>query len=211
MSTEGRGANGQFRRIAPTAEIEAKALRLHAQGHSYDAIAAQCGYASRSGAYQAVQRLLLQLAAEQGGAREARNALLSELDALKAQFWQVIEDPPQLTDRLGRPVVSSNGEPVPDVAAMAAAGALVLKAGERQAKLRGLDAPRVSVLASLPTMTAAQIRAVADKERQAPGATGLTGADVHAETQRVLAEAAALEAGNTAAPKVIEGRVSDTA
>ena len=81
---------------AAAAERALQALTLRKAGASYEAIARQCGYASRSGAYQAVQRELRRTMQEP--AEDVRQLELARLDdlyramvpkALKGDTWSV--------------------------------------------------------------------------------------------------------------------------
>lgn|SRR5690242_2331270 len=83
-------------RDAAAAERALQALALRKEGASYEAIARQCGYASRSGAYQAVQRELRRMMQEP--AEDVRQLELARLDdlyramapkALKGDTWSV--------------------------------------------------------------------------------------------------------------------------
>ena len=65
---------------AAAAERALQALTLRKAGASYEAIARQCGYASRSGAYQAVQRELRRTMQEP--AEDVRQLELARLDDL---------------------------------------------------------------------------------------------------------------------------------
>lgn len=66
-------------------EREKKALELRRAGIDYDAIATEVGYASRSGAYQAVQRALARVVTP--GVDELRTAEVDRLDRLQAAMW----------------------------------------------------------------------------------------------------------------------------
>ena len=81
---------------AAAAERALQALELRKAGASYESIARHCGYASRSGAYQAVQRELRRTMQEP--AEDVRQLELARLDdlyramapkALKGDTWSV--------------------------------------------------------------------------------------------------------------------------
>lgn len=97
---------------------EKKAVDLALAGHTFDEIADQCGYSSRSGAWQAVQRLL---------SREAA----ASADQLRAVDGQRIER--LILAHWGRAV---NGD--------VKATDTVLRLLARKARLFGLDAPLVA-------------------------------------------------------------------
>jgi hypothetical protein len=73
---------------------------------------------------------------------------------LRKKMWQIVNDPPPLIDRQGRIVVDgATGERVPDVQAVVQAGALIVRAGEREAKLTGADAARRSEVLTIDVIT----------------------------------------------------------
>ncbi|MCC6446809.1 MAG: hypothetical protein IT210_25580 [Armatimonadetes bacterium] len=76
------------RRIAEAGK-EAQALNLRKQGHTFEQIAEQVGYADRSGAHKAVMRALQRLTNEP--AAEARALELLRLDALLLALWPQAE------------------------------------------------------------------------------------------------------------------------
>lgn len=65
------------------------------------------------------------------------------MNELRRVMWDRVNNPPPAVNRFRRIVVGSDGEPVPDVQAQAAA--TIIRAAERIARLRGLNAPRQSV------------------------------------------------------------------
>ena len=152
MSTPGhvnrtRDGRGRFRRDVAHAERDGRAARLAAQGWTYEAIAAECGFNDKGAAWRAVQNVLVETARAQG-TEELRVQQLAELAELRRIMWRTVESPPPLVDRLGRIVTDGDGRQVPDEQARAAAAAVVIRASERAARLRGLDAARKSVTAS---------------------------------------------------------------
>ena len=95
-----------------------RALDLRLAGKSFDAIAKALGYASRSGAFMAVDELIkARVADATEGADELRRLELERLDVMAAGLWPS----------------ASKGNP--------AAVDRMLKIQERRAKLLGLDAP----------------------------------------------------------------------
>ncbi len=153
MSTTGhanrtRDGKGRFRRGLANAERDGRAARLASQGWTYEAIAGELGYSDKGAAWRAVQNVLVETARAQG-TEELRVQQLAELAELRRVMWRTVEDPPPLVDRMGRIVVDDDGVQVPDEQARAAAAMVVIRAGERAARLRGLDAPRRSVTANL--------------------------------------------------------------
>ena len=65
----------------------AHALRLRAEGLTYEEIATRVGYAGPSGAYKAVMRALPDI--DQEAAQELRRVQLMRLDDLLAEVWPV--------------------------------------------------------------------------------------------------------------------------
>jgi hypothetical protein len=68
------------------ADRQARALELHLAGATYDAIADALGYASRSGAYKAVQEALTQLG-DSPQVGEAVGTEVARLDAMLVGLW----------------------------------------------------------------------------------------------------------------------------
>ena len=139
-----RGGRGRFRRQPANVERDARACRLAAQGWTYEQIAGELGYADRGTAWRAVQRVMIETARAQG-TEELRVQQLAELAELRKAMWRTVDSPPPLVDKLGRPVHDDSGEVVPDEQARAAAAQVIIRAGERAARLRGLDAARRTV------------------------------------------------------------------
>ncbi len=151
-----RNGNGTYRRDLEHVERDAEACRLASMGWSYSKIAAELGYADKGAAYRGVQKVLVETARTQG-TEMLRQQQLAEMTELRRRMWDRVENPPPVVDRVGRVVKDENGTPVPDVQAQAAAAAVILRAAERVARLRGLDAARKT--ASL-NMNVADVSAV---------------------------------------------------
>jgi hypothetical protein len=152
MTTPGRlnlsrGGDGRFRRDVAHVERDAQACALIAEGWTYAAVAAELGYHDKGACWHAVQRALVEVAR---GTRteELRLRQLAELEALKTEMWRTVLSPPPLADRVGHIVKDDDGREVPDEQARASAAQVVIRASERIARLRGLDAPRKSVTAT---------------------------------------------------------------
>lgn len=144
-----RDGKGRFRRDLDHVQRDARAAELVlSEGWTYDAAAAELGYADRGACWKAVQTILIETAR---GTRteELRLRQLAELEALKQAMWQTVLAPPPLPDRVGRIIHDDDGDVVRDEQARAAAAQVIIRAGERIARLRGLDAPRKSVTATL--------------------------------------------------------------
>ena len=94
---------------------QADALRLRLQGKSYQQIADELGYATPSGAHQAVKKALARTVQEP--ADELRKVESDRMDAMLSYMWPRVE----------------KGDP--------RAVEVAMKLAERRAKLLGLDAP----------------------------------------------------------------------
>lgn len=136
-----RNGNGSFRRDLEHVERDAEACRLASMGWSYSKIAAELGYADKGAAYRGVQKVLVETARSHG-TETLRQQQLAEMTELRRRMWEAVDNPPPMIDRVGRIVKDGDGRPVPDIQAQAAAAAVILRAAERVARLRGLDAAR---------------------------------------------------------------------
>lgn len=158
-----RDGHGRFRREVASVERDARACKLISQGWTYEAVAVECGYSDRGTAYRAVQWVLVETARAHG-TEDLREMQINELSELRRVMWGVVNDPPPLTDRLGRIVRDGDGEDavtVPDVQAQAAAAQVILRCAERLARLKGMDAPRRSITftADMDAARGAELRA----------------------------------------------------
>jgi hypothetical protein len=140
--TRARDGKGKYVRTTATAERDAAAAELRAQGRKYDEIAAELGFADRGEAHHAVQRALQAIVREP--AERLRDLELSRLDAMYEAAMGVLERQ-HVTVSNGK-VIHFDGAPLVDDAPVLAAIDRLLRIQERRAKLFGLDAPaRVSV------------------------------------------------------------------
>ncbi len=147
-SNKPRDGKGKFSRDLAHAERDGRACLLVSQGWTYDQVAAELGYADRAACWRAIRRTLAETA-RTSGAEVLRAQQLVELAELRRVAWEDVTNPPPLVDRMGRIVRDENGDPVPDVQAKAAQEQVILRALDRLAKLRGLDAPRRSASVSM--------------------------------------------------------------
>lgn len=135
----GRGRNGKFIRTIDTAERDAQACRMRAQGHSYVEIAEQLGFDGRATAYRAVERAIMAVISEP--AVQVRTLELARLDAMLVEVWRVLKAKHVVVSQ-GRVVLHPDtGEPLLDDGPVLAAVDRALKISERRARLLGLDAP----------------------------------------------------------------------
>ena len=119
---------------------EARALNLRKGGFSYDAIAAELGYADRSGAYRAIQRALARTLSEP--ADELRKLEVERLDDLWRRTQVILATRHAV---LYQGADTGFDDPGPRLKAIEVG----IRVMERRAKLLGLDAPvktRVEVI-----------------------------------------------------------------
>ena len=109
-----RGARGKWKRQIETVEKDRRCAELASQGHSYDSIAAELGYANRSVAYRAAQRSMYTTAVEDGTTEQLRRQQIEELRQVRQRAWALVESPPPAVSRTGRIIVDDDGNPVPD-------------------------------------------------------------------------------------------------
>ena len=132
---------------------DAEACRLYSQGWTLAQIADHLCYSHRSNVKVAIDNLLLEIA-RAGGTEELRVKQLAKMAELRRKMWEIVNDSPPLVDRKGRIVIDgATGERVPDVQALVQAGALIVRAGEREAKLTGADAARRSEVLTIDVIT----------------------------------------------------------
>lgn len=124
------------RRSIVTAERDAKAAHMRAQGATYRDIARHFGIDVRA-AHNGVQRAMLDAVREP--AEEVRAIELARLDQLLLHAWAVLERR-HVTVSNGE-VVHLDGEPLRDDGPVLAAIDRILKIQDRRAKYLGLDAP----------------------------------------------------------------------
>ncbi|MQY04129.1 hypothetical protein [Actinomadura macrotermitis] len=149
---QARNGAGRYERDPGTVERDAKALALRVQARSYTEIAAELGYADRSGAHKAVSRALQETLEEPAAAvrtleLERLDATLERLNGLEEAAHAVLAAK-HVTVSNGK-VVQLDGEPLPDDGPMLQAldrllrvEEMRLRVAERRAKLLGLDAEK---------------------------------------------------------------------
>jgi len=157
-----RGNNGKFTRTAESRKRDYQAAELHGQGRTYQKIADELGFASRSHAREAVMRAYADMPTEE--AKQARQADLERIDRLIEQAWEVMLTP-HLAHNNGKVVrqfvgfelradgteaLDADGKRIPVFADVLDDGprlaAVVAIKGllERRAKIFGYDAPAKS-------------------------------------------------------------------
>lgn len=127
-----RTNRGQRERTILTAEQDAHAAHLRAQGHNYRQIAAHLG-CSTGTAYAAVQRAIAAVPVE--AVAELRQVECDRLDQVIARLWDVVH--------ADHPFISNGKrfDDVQDAGPVISALAGIVRAGESKRKLLGLDAP----------------------------------------------------------------------
>ncbi len=160
--TPPRGNNGKFTRTAESRKRDFRAAELHGQGWSYQKIADELGFASRSHAHDAVMRAYADMPTEE--AQQARRADLDRIDRLIEQAWQVMITPHLAVsngkvvrrfvglekDEDGIERLDLDGKPIPvfedvlDDGPRLAAVNTIKGLLERRARIFGYDAPAKS-------------------------------------------------------------------
>lgn len=140
---DARDGNGRYARTLNTAQRDAQAARLAAQGLTYQQIADEIGISNKGDAWRAVQRA--RQAAIQPAGEELIATEAAELDTLYAEVMEILARDHVMVSH-GRIVCGDDGEPILDDGPKLAAIDRAVKIRESYRKLRGVDAPsRVSV------------------------------------------------------------------
>lgn len=137
-----RSGKGKFIRTLEGAERDAEACRMYVAGNSYQDISNVLGYGGRQNAHRAVQGVLLATIKEPAEELRAREVLRAEEIYVMARD---IARRDHLTVSHGRVIYVPNPDggadiPLVDDAPKLSAMDRMLKAMERIAKLKGLDA-----------------------------------------------------------------------
>ncbi|MBZ6085908.1 hypothetical protein KVH15_33535 [Streptomyces olivaceus] len=133
-----KDGKGRYIRSPETAERDAKAARLRAEGHTYDQIREELGYGSKSSAHDACARALRAIVADDADALRQREA--ARLDALYEEALTVLERT-HYAHSHGRLVLGTDGKPLLDDGPKLAALRELRAVRESYRKLYGLDAP----------------------------------------------------------------------
>ena len=139
-----RDKHGRATRTPEHIAKDIKAAELRSKSLSYKQIGEQLGL-SLQGAYDAVQRGIREIPTE--GAKEAKRIELAKLDTMEQVAWNIleslhyvlIESGPRAGEIIYHP--DTPDEPLADPTPVLAAMAALARAGERRAKLLGLDEP----------------------------------------------------------------------
>jgi hypothetical protein len=88
MTTGTRAGNGRFTRTAATIKRDHKAAELRGQGHSFQRIADELGFASKGKAHEAVMRAFAEIPSEETAQAKALD--LERIDRLIERAWQIM-------------------------------------------------------------------------------------------------------------------------
>lgn len=133
-----RTGQGRYATEPMTAERDAAAARLKAQGKTYRQIAAEMGLQSHGIAWRAVQRCYAEVRKE--AATELIAVESAELDRLYAHALELLEQDHQWVSQ-GKAVTAEDGSPLYDASPKIAAINALVKIRESFRKLHGLDQP----------------------------------------------------------------------
>jgi hypothetical protein len=140
-----RGGDGRFLRSVDNIDRDRRACELHTMGWTYQQIADHLGYAAKGDAWKAVQLIRRETAQLGEHAEQIRQRQLAEIAEQRRRLWHQLENPAPAVDRLGRVCHDDNGNVIYDGQAIDAAHALLIRLSEREARIRGTDAPKRSI------------------------------------------------------------------
>jgi hypothetical protein len=167
---EKRDGGGKFTRTLEGAERDAEAARLKAQKWTFQQIADELGYASRSSAYAAVARALAAVPAE--NVAELRRVSLGEIDFLSAIMLEILDHEHPHVSQGGKIVLDEDGNRLLDDGPKIAAARELRMLNERRGRIQGSDAPvRSKVDIGGDDEREADLRAMIERRRSA-GAGG---------------------------------------
>lgn len=130
------GATGRYTRTIESAERDAEACRLKAQGWTYERISDELGYGSRANVYRAVQQALADVPAQ--AAEELRGVMVLQLEYLYSRVMEALERQ-HLSISQGGKVVVHNGKELLDDGPIFAGADRAVRILERLAKLMRVD------------------------------------------------------------------------
>src|ERR1700677_985660 len=106
------GATARYTRTVESAERDAKACRLKAQGWTYERISDELGYGSKANAYRAVQQALADVPAQ--AAEELRGVMVLQLEYLYSRVMEALERQHLSISQGGKGVVHNGKELLDD-------------------------------------------------------------------------------------------------
>ncbi len=134
-----RDGGGKFARTLEGAERDAEAARLKSQRWTFQQIADELGYASRSSAYAAVARALAAVPA--ADVAELRRVSVGEIDFLSATVLEILDHEHPHISQSGKLVYDEDGNRLLDDGPKIAAARELRMLNERRARIMGSDAP----------------------------------------------------------------------
>lgn len=132
-----RDPQGKYTRTTATAERDARACELRAQGLTYQQIAEELGYSDKSNARQAVRRAVREIV--KGPAEQLLQLHMERLETLYEAALDVVETDHVLVSH-GRIITDDTGTPLKDNAPKLAAIREARATMESFRRLVGLDA-----------------------------------------------------------------------
>jgi hypothetical protein len=132
-----RDGKGRYIRTPETAERDARAAQLRAEGWKLQDIANELGYTDKSNARQAIQRALREIV--QGPAEALIQQEAARLDSLYEEALDVLHRDHVMVSH-GHIVKGEDGNPLPDHGPKLAAIDRLVKVRESYRRLFGLDA-----------------------------------------------------------------------
>jgi hypothetical protein len=205
-----RNGKGRYSRDMEHVRRDAQAAEMYDNGATYEQVAEALGYRHKGHAFQGIMQARAD-AARGTRTEELRLQQLAELEMLKAEMWRTVLDPPPLAQH-GKIVHDVDGQVVLDEAARQGAVKEIRQAGERIARLRGLDAPRRSMHAVLD-IPMADIDARAEELRRElaeDAGISLEEIDVRMAEARLAEARAKLEASRLASRQILAGEVESS-
>ena len=151
-----RNGKGRWIRDLECLDRDRQAAAAVTQGMTYEEVAEAYGYTDKGACWRAVRKVRHEAAQLTGTSEDIRRAQLAEIAEQRGRLWETINDPPPLTDRVGRIIRRPDGTEVPNDAAVQNAHALLIQLSKREGAIRGTDAPRRSVTATA-TLSAAEL------------------------------------------------------
>jgi hypothetical protein len=140
-----RNGKGRYIRAIDTIDRDRRAAELITQGWTYPQVAEHLSYSDKGDCWRAVQKIRREAAQLDGNSEQIRQRQLAEITEQRVRLWDQILHPPPAISRTGKIVTDDDGNEVPDAQATTAAHALLIRLSQREASIRGTDAPKRSV------------------------------------------------------------------
>jgi hypothetical protein len=143
MPPTGRGRNGKYERSVDDAERMRKALRLRRDGHSYQEIADELGWASRSSSFTAIKKAIAEIPRE--AAEDLIQLEVERLTALIKKTVEIMRGEYVKVDH-GRIVRDDDGNAILDPMPRLRAISELRRLSESLRELKGMDAPKRRII-----------------------------------------------------------------